>query len=33
MCSIKLARIVNNAMIHLHTAGLTVRCLVCDQSK
>ena len=32
MCSTNLARIVNNAMIHLHTTGLTVRCLVCDQS-
>ena len=31
MCSTNFARIVNNAMIHLHTTGLTVRCLVCDQ--
>ena len=30
MCSTNLARIVNNAMIHLHTTGLTVRCIVCD---
>ena len=32
MCSTNLARIVNNAMIHLYPTGLTVRCLVCDQS-
>ena len=32
MCSTNLARIVNNAMVHLHTTGLTVKGLVCDQS-
>ena len=32
MCLTNLVRIVNNAMIHLHTTGLTVRCLVCDQN-
>ena len=33
MCSTNLARIVNNAMIHLHTTCLTVRCLKCDVIK